>query len=288
MKFQHVSFGAFALLLLSGCNEDVARNRSSRNQATQKTENFTVYSGIHREKGTPQVSYKEEIAQDSKNTGVRTIPDIRFDDDGGDGKNIATRTTMTRPSFPCGLVLTATLAEKLADCALNEKNGALALWRGTALGNAAEADWALVVLSEDLTGPYEVWLDKKTGMVWSDIVNTTANWCQASGSQLTDSDTVGVNCATLAKGQSLCTSLNLAELKKVTWRLPTRLDYLQADIDGIRFVLKPGADVYWSATTSTDLPLRDKAWTYNMKNGALAAELMTTKHDVRCIGTPNF
>ena len=288
-----MSYQCFTRLLLSftlliGCGEDSASKRDFRGSVPITKESLIVYSGIHRERGTDLVLYKDEISGNALSS-VRPVPDIRFDDDGADGKNVNTRTTLTRPSFPCGLVLTATLAEKIADCALKEKNGPFASWSGVAHANSAEANWSLVVLSEDTKGNYEVWVDKKTGMVWSDTVTSEANWCEASGSQQSESDNVGVNCPTLGKGQSLCTNFNVAELPKVDWRLPTRHDYLQADIDGLRFVVSNrGINTYWTATVSSDKVKRDKAWTYVMPQGALRAELMSTDKRVRCIGAPTF
>ncbi len=275
-------------MLLVGCNEDSASKRNIRNPNPVIKESFTVYSGIHRERGTALVYYKDEI---SGNTlpSVRAVPDIRFDDEGADGKNVTTRAALTRPSFPCGLVRTATLAEKIADCALKEKNGPLASWSGLTHANSAEANWSLVVLSEDPKGTFEVWVDKKTGMVWSDTITTEANWCEASGSQQSESDNVGVNCPTLGKGQSFCTNYSVAELPKVEWRLPTRHDYLQADIDGLRFVVpNKGMNAYWTATVSSDVMKRDKAWTYVIPQGVLRAEPMSADMRVRCIGAPNF
>jgi hypothetical protein len=136
---------------------------------------------------------------------------------------------------------------------------------------------------------FEIWMDLRTGMVWSDIITFEGNWCSASGSQLQKADNVGEDCAITGKGQSLCTKYDPVELPKVSWRLPTRHDYLQADIDGIRFVLnKEPNTFFWTATVSSDIKARDKAWTYNMTSGTLVAELMNTNRHVRCIGTPNF
>lgn len=288
MSYQCFTLFSLTLMLLVGCGEDTASKRNFKNREPIIKESYAVYSGIHRERGSALVFYKDEISGNAL-SAVRSVPDIRFDDDGSDGKNVTFRTALTRPAFPCGLVLTATLAEKIADCALKEKNGPLASWSGMTHANSAEANWSLVVLSEDTKGTYEVWVDKKTGMVWSDTITNEANWCEASGALQGESDNVGVNCPTLGKGQSLCTNLSVAELTKVQWRLPTRNDYLQADIDGLRFVVSnKGINSYWTATASSDTVKRDKAWTYIMPQGGLLPEPMNIKKRVRCIGAPNF
>lgn len=287
MNYQYVMLLTLSSMLLIGCGEDSSSNRFTKNPQPIITEVYTVYSGIHREKGTAPLTYKQETALNSDASTIRPIPDIRFDDEGGDGKNATSRRALTRPSFPCGQTSTLTLKEKIADCALKEKNGTLATWSGTIHANSAESIWNLVVLSKDENGVYEIWIDEKTGMLWSQIL-PRSNWCAASGSSLYETDTVGINCATTGNGQSLCTNLNLAELPKVNWRLPTRHDFLQADIDGIRFVLPEGTDVFWTATVSSDVEKRNKAWTYSMAQGTLAAHLMNTNQLIRCIGTPNF
>lgn len=290
MRLQALISTAALSLLFIGCNDDISRNRSTESNGgqTQTKETVTTYSGIHRSQGTSLVTYATEINIDSDATNLRAIPDIRLDDEGADYKNVNTRTEKVRPSVFCGLTVKATLKEKLTDCAT--KNADKAVWNGTTEAGSAEALWSLVTLGElPSTGEqFEVWLDGRTGMVWSHIIDLEANWCQASGSQLTSSDNVGENCAITGKGQKLCSDLSIAELPGVTWRLPTRHDYLQADIDGIRFVLIPGVTTYWTATTSSDVTARDKAWTYNMVNGTLVAELMNSKRSLRCIGTPNF
>ena len=285
MRFQCVTALLTFTLLLSGCNDDMASNRAEKNPQRMASETVTVYSGIHRERGTTPVSYNTEIGLNSVSNNIRPIPDMRFDDEGGDEKNVTIR---TRPTKKCGLTIKATLKEKIADCL--SLNGDKTIWNGTINANSAEATWVLVTLSENINGAaYEIWLDQRTGMVWSDVVDIEGNWCEASGSQLQSSDNVGENCEVTGKGQSLCTSYSPNELPGINWRLPTRHDYLQADIDGIRFVLaKVAPHVFWTATTSSDVKARDKAWSYNMINGTLVAELMNSNRLVRCIGTPNF
>lgn len=291
MRLQALIVTVSLSLFFIGCNDDVSRNRGTETNGgeTQTPEGqVTTYSGIHRAQGKALITYATEINIDSDSADIRPIPDMRLDDEGADGKNVNTRTEKVRPSAFCGLTLKATLKEKIADCAT--KNSDKAIWNGTTEAGSAEAIWKLVSLGElPSTGEtFEIWLDGRTGMVWSHIAETEANWCQASGSQLTTSDNVGENCATTGKGQKLCADLSIAELPGVTWRLPTRHDFLQADIDGIRFVLIPGTTTYWTATTSSDVTARNKAWTYNMLNGTLVAELMNTTRSIRCIGTPNF
>lgn len=290
MKFQDVILLLTFTLLLSGCNEDVPSNRHRQEtiKAPVVVEPIDVYSGIHRERESAPITYKMEIGLNSVNANIRAIPDIRFDDEGGDEKNVTTRTFRVRPVVICGLAAVATLKDKIADCLA--KNGDKTIWNGTNDAGSAESIWNLVTLSEKSGGSetYEIWIDQRTGMVWSDVITLEGNWCESSGSQLQLETNVGEDCLLTGKGRSLCTNYDLIDLPKVSWRLPTRHDYLQADIDGIRFVLPRGTVPYWSATVSSDVKARNKAWTYNMTTGTLVGELMNTTRAVRCIGTPNF
>ena len=290
MRFQHLIAYISLTVLLVSCNEDMASNRKQNAyRPPLATEPVGVFSGIHRERGSKPITYQSEIGIDSENVSIRPIPDIRFDDEGGDEKNVTTRTFRVRPDKICGLGVKATLKEKIADCLA--KNPDKTIWNGTNDAGSAESTWVLVTLAEKDGGSatFEIWMDLRTGMVWSDIITFEGNWCSASGSQLQKADNVGEDCAITGKGQSLCTKYDPVELPKVSWRLPTRHDYLQADIDGIRFVLNKDPNTFfWTATVSSDVKARDKAWTYNMTSGTLVAELMNTNRHVRCIGTPNF
>ncbi len=293
MQLQRLIGIVLVSTILTACGDDISRN--NRNPITRTTTGLSgesgVISGAHRERGIAPITYSTEIANDWENINIHAIADIRFDDDGADGKNVSTRTAKGRPTVICGITKVS-LKEKISDCSSASKNATKATWSGTLEAGSSEGTWNLVTLAEKDSGDdtYEVWLDKRTNMVWSDIVVNEANWCGASGSQNEVSDNVGEDCLNTGNGKSFCTNLHLAELPIVKWRLPTRHDYLQADLDGIRFVLKQnsGALTFWTATTSTDVVKRDKAWTYDMTNGKLASEAMNSKRHVRCIGTPNF
>lgn len=74
----------------------------------------------------------------------------------------------------------------------------------------------------------------------------------------------------------------------VYWRLPTRNDFLQMDINGGRFVL-PNVGIgsypyyFWTATVvSTN---RSRAWTNSHRHGLMYQnQSMTQEHYVRCVG----
>jgi len=286
MKFQHLT--AFCILILSvgGCNDVSTNRKMGTAQPPQAvTADSLIVSGIHREQGKPAVSYADEIKADGKPANTRFIPDNRLDDDGADGENA---TFALRPSVECGLGRSVSLINKIKDCV--DKNADRAFWSGKVNGSSAETDWKLVMLSIVGTTKTEIWYDTRTKMLWSDIVSTTANWCKASGSDQPSSDLVSIECNNLIGNERTCVNYSHAEMPNVHWRLPSRVDYLQADIDGIRFVLRRSADTFWTATTSTFKlgEKRENAWTYDLETGNFVAVKMSEARSVRCIGTSNF
>ena len=85
MKFQGFISILATTLILTGCNEDMASNRSQdAYRPPVVVEPVGVFSGIHREKGSSPITYINEIGMDSTNQNIRTIPDMRLDDEGGD------------------------------------------------------------------------------------------------------------------------------------------------------------------------------------------------------------
>ena len=68
----------------------------------------------------------------------------------------------------------------------------------------------------------------------------------------------------------------------ITWRLPTRADYLQADLNGLRFVLPRTDAAVWTATVSGEN--RENAWSIIPKTGELTSVVRSTNLAVRCVG----
>ncbi len=169
----------------------------------------------------------------------------------------------------------------------------------------------------------EVWQDQRTGLLWSSKVAENLNWCKASGSnnivnnpaaQDDPSDycdnaayqTTGTGPAD--KAISACfeessffttvddtgdidslgkAGLNLTSTPVVAWRLPTRDDYLVADVNGLRHVLPDaGNDFgYWEWTATIESNNRTKAWQFSTWDGALSTYLARDgDSNVRCVG----
>lgn len=231
----------------------------------------------------------------------RLVPMVK-DDDGESGPNI---TKFDRTGLKvCGTSAT-TLAGKITDC--DTQNGAASRWLGSN-GNAGHGNWTLVMASDGANTDgtacatcKEVWRDDRTGLLWSDRLATDQNWCKASGANL------GTVCSNTtnqpATPESLCAedgtrttsntydsakgSMLLASTaSKVRWWLPTRYDWMEAEENGIRFVLPNITENFW--TSSADSADLAKAWIFTNAVGAGGAietlDMLDTTTSTRCIG----
>lgn len=292
-------FGLGLLCFLSACG-DVSSNRrmgQNRNperdrpeQGSEGSENLR--SHMHRERGSAILSYAEEIqkrlGRDLPEILYRIIPLMEKDDEGS-SKNVATVEDLGRPTVSCGRGDGfAGIDARAADCF--QKNGDKATWEGYRFGAAGESTWKLV--TRNGSGK-EMWLDMRTGMVWSYLrANSEGknvfNWCKASGNDENASTDVIVDCNALAEGISICAGHLMEEVgEQIKWRLPTRNDYLQADINGIRFIFPKEDDRgLWTATMRAASEGRSEAWVYSTKEGTLAGVPLASERFVRCIGAP--
>ncbi|MCM2349767.1 MAG: hypothetical protein NDI69_07085 [Bacteriovoracaceae bacterium] len=279
------------LTLLVSCGDELSSNHKqgtpvSDRPSIETGETVAVASYLHRERGAAVLTSFEEIAQiisnDLPTASYRTIPLMEKDDEGS-AVNVTTRGNLGRPDIACGLGPDfAGIDSRINDCF--QKNAEKSQWEGFRYGASGESTWKLVSRSESGT---EIWLDNRTGMVWSDIV-ATANWCKASGNDDLPAGTTTINCNDLMAQTRTCQDLFIEGMGSVIiWRLPTRGDFLQADLDGSRFVLKPeNASGLWTATMRAASTGRSEAWIYNSIDGTLTAGNLTTERQVRCIGAP--
>jgi hypothetical protein len=278
-------------LFVSACG-DVSKGRptdtAARNIPDLTVDTHVVASQIHRTRNLPVLTFEQEIAlmTSTLTAGYRAVPDMVIDDEGKVGLNIETQTHLGRPTVACGVDTTFTnITNRIADCA--SKNSANSTWNGTLNGSSGESNWNLIYNSP--TTPTEVWLDTRTNMAWSNVM-TPMNWCMASGNRQnqTAGSSLTIDCETIGAATSACTNLNVAGVgSQIKWRLPTRNDYLQADLDGIRFVLDNSTThALWTSTLQAADPARAKAWLYSDKDGTLSSDLLENNHSFRCIGSP--
>jgi hypothetical protein len=278
-------------------------------------------SNMYRNPATTQMSQTTETTTSSYAAGYRDIPDASKDDDGYRANTSIA--VAVRPTVVCGTTQT-TIDARIAHCLA--QNGANATWDGTVKGSSGEGVWKLVTRTSVATGSREVWRDERTKLLWGDYIDYS-NWCKASGNAQTDAeDGAGTGYCAPGNGnqenppESLCAETGRASYSyssedwttgvysagkgfmgavatssspSVRWRLPTRNDYLQAQINGVYAVLPSFRETstrYWLATTATDFTHYD--WNTTNVNANFArvtgAGLSAYPKDwwyaVRCVG----
>ena len=172
-------------------------------------------------------------------------------------------------TLDCGILNTidTTLQQRISSCVnVYFPLGIMTKWESTKHGISGEGNWVLVSVT---TKPEKkiVWLDQTTGLLWSDFIEN-ATWTNAADSERrTCKDYITQNTHFFDKSQ-------------VVWRLPTRSDFLQADINGARFVLRNTNANYWSASAVNN----DLSWSIAQSTGSSTQSDKTTSLAVRCVG----
>ena len=188
----------------------------------------------------------------------------------------------TRPNRPesCGWSFPAdtqvNIATRIADCrAKNPDNFKAHTWSGKENGLAGEGRWRLVVHRDGKS----LWEDTSTGLLWSPPT-VERNWDRASGNVNDPLLAVCNGASDIANKTGYFLGVKADE---VAWRLPTRNDYLQADINGSRFVLsiEGDDDIYWTANYISE---GQDAWAIQHSTGMLSKRDENTPTNVRCVG----
>jgi hypothetical protein len=238
----------------------------------------SIRSHLHRATGTTILTAQgETTAAAALPVGYDEIPNLEQADDGITGDAVV---RAKRPIGECGLSVNfKTLSQRLRDCATVNPNQAE--WKGAANGTAGEGTWKLVARAGD---NQEIWLDETTGFMWSYVITTTSNWCQAAGNTQGPAKEGGIDCSVLHDSVTRCEGASFLGIpaSEIAWRLPTRNDYLQADLNGARFVLPKTTTAVWTATVST--VDREKAWSILPQTGELTAQPRSASMAVRCLG----
>lgn len=250
----------------------------------------------------------------------RPIPDASLDNDGTfPGRSGSVRSVSFSNTFKfkngsgdCGL--SGTIEQRITDCSYR--------WDGQALGNMGQSIWTLVARKKATatTREFRVWLDERTGLIWSSALLDPANeggtnWCQASGNIQNVS---GVDCSPGSTSGlqpiqpiSMCAEAPGLDSNgfdgpkgglraEVEWHLPSRNERLQAEINGLYFVLSPteasaqsGGE--WTATTAYQAAsggFSDTPGAYITVTSPFDGLLIAVQHrsdtmpGVRCVGRP--
>jgi hypothetical protein len=260
------------LVTLFGCTQAADNTRNTKPKPrTEQTPTIDLPLGVeiiksqsYRTKGSAQLSYDKQNQNiiDDKEDNYRAVPNPNNDFDsrvnyvGGSEFGEITNNCGTEAGF-------TKLSDRITDC--KNKNTGKNAWSGTDNGISGEGNWHLVVKDNG----HSVWQDETTGLLWSSQIEKT-NWNSASG----------VNTDTSTDDYS-CNQTKYFSAEEVSWRLPTRNEFLLADINGARFVLPYTEYIYWTASKVGN---NAKAWTIYQANGTLLEADTDEAHYSRCIG----
>lgn len=232
---------------------------------------FALNTQMFRDRGTDIYKYAQErdfFLENQLPATLHPVPDKQFHD-------MDARTTRPNDAVDCGLDIagSATIDRRIADCIdKNEDNPAAYSWDGEENGISGESDWQLVAHKNGRS----VWMDIATGLLWSPPIAANT-WERASGN--------------VSEAEQVCNAANDNDfflgiaLEEASWRLPTRNDYLQADLNGSRYVLSiaPEGDdqVYWTANYISG---ESKAWAIQHNTGILEKRSEDSPAAIRCVG----
>lgn len=239
-------------------NQPLPKKESANNQAinnSSKTIDELINSSAHRDRGADllnQRQYSHLSTLDSLPTQYASTVDVYSNDESY--AYIIDQALVHPSTSSCGL--SGTLESRINDCDQ--------VFDASSIGNSAESKWDLVLRVLNI----ELWRDRQSGLVFSSIVDKQ-NWCRAAGNDQdiqNSSNVTLTDCAPLVSSMNICkdTGDNLG----LKMRLPTRNDFLRAEISGIR-LLWPNWSTsnysFWSSTLKSDQ--RNYAWTYSAKYG---------------------
>ena len=226
-----------------------------------------IKSQIFRDKGTQVYTYNEVANSIAGGQAIKTVHPVPR-------KTVDLEEAVTRASTPSECGSGNTISERITDC--RNKNQADAyIWFGRQNGIAGEGDWVLVSHKSNKS----VWMDLTTNLLWSPPISET-NWDAASGN--TTATEQVCNASVVGPEDNRFLGIGAGE---VSWRLPTRNDFLQADINGARFVLSTDplgdSSIYWTANY---IAQTSQAWAIRLSTGELLKRSATDNLPVRCVG----
>ena len=263
------------LVLLFSCTEATNNNKRKNTSGDRDGTNVDRPAGtavfkdvmpshISRDRGAMQLTYTE-INELFKSGGIdgninyRAVPAEARD-------NTGESSVALRPSNECGTNPDfSSIRASLNHC--TTQNNGTHLWKGEDFGISGEGNWSLIAVKKN--PDMMVWMDQRTELLWSHTI-ARADWIDASGNN---------------NANFPCENIDILPQENVAWRLPTRNEFLQADINGYQniFVLEDQDDeIYWTATSAKNT---DNAWTIRISNGVLAeVDKDTNTVAVKCVG----
>lgn len=285
------------IFILSSCTEAPTSGRGNNKFQSRKptdvicTDNntniqcATTYSALmvsqmYHNIGVAQLSYLEEADHIKMKTlpkTYRTIPNPQIDND-NTVKHITIGADGEYAKHDCGISdAHSSILARRNDCFSVHENGAgtdeengKSNWFGNMLTNSGEGQWKLVLRDNEKN--ITLWFDTRTKLIWSHALSPE-QWSIASG---VDQDS-SASCHLLNELTKTTASPN----GQIEWRLPNRNEFLQADLNGARFVLDGVDNLFWTASTTE---LETHAWVIKQSSGELFKEIKSSFKFVRCIG----
>lgn len=270
-----------SLIALTSCNA-VSNNNGTVNQNQNfETDDDIINIGqalksqMNRENGSEVVTQRsimdksKEVKRLFTPEGYSEIPSSMT------MESLATKTVLSNYNQECGNLIgkTSTLGDRIADCRKVYLNRNVdTRWHNKSHGVAGEGNWSLVSVSIDISKTpavtSTVWYDFTTKLIWSDLITET-DFAKAA--------------TAYNRTCSLFSENNRHKLNSdyVIWRLPTRGDYLQADLNGARYILNNTDKDFWTST----LISTDSAWSIKQSTGNSTLRALTEVLPVRCVGT---
>lgn len=258
-------------------NNDTRDNRA----ATPGEFQATIRTHTYRNTGTIQLSIKEEalaVIAGKLPATYAPIPQFNLHNDA----KVIKLNPLPSINTSCGndIEATTTIKARVADCKTKQADTMAITWLGKAYGISGEGNWQLISNSvetiEEKKNAYQLWHDESTDLIWSDIV-TEADFFIATGSKDGSIDN---------KDDRVCQAniksypLGRINPLRISWKIPNRNDFLQADLNGARYVLPNTDDLVWTGSYNKD----NEAWAIKQSTGELISTPVTEKLKVRCIG----
>lgn len=267
---------------------DPPPNNGDRSIQPAGSEEFqkTQRSHMFRNKESQQLNYygeRKALAEKTLPKTHRTIPDAERDVD----TNVIHPEKIASPEAGCGNYngtdtnQAVSITARHKNCAEVQGDTNAVTWNGKNKAINGEGFWQLISNSSYTENNQVfnkiVWQDLSTGLLWSDLT-ASYTWEEASGNKNTDSRPC------VSKSNTPKHELGRIHPSIVSWRMPNRNEFLQADLNGSRFVLPNNSDFVWTASFGKTDNGIDKAWAINVSTGELKLMATSTELPTRCIG----
>lgn len=246
----------------------------------------TLRSHMFRNKESQQLSFygeRDALAKKELPKTHRTIPDAQRDVD----TNVVRPEKIASPEAGCGNYSgvdadqAVSIKARYNNCKDVQGDINAVTWFGKNKAINGEGFWRMIANSSYTENEKVfnkiIWQDLSTALLWSDL-SASYTWEEATG--ITNKDSRPC----LSKSDTPKHELGRIHPSFVTWRMPNRNEFLQADLNGSRFVLPNTSDYIWTASFGGTQNGVDMAWAIKVSTGELKLMPTSTELATRCIG----